>query len=285
MKILGKEVSKKIKDYIASNTLNKNIRLVIIRVGEDPASIKYTNNKLKAAEKVGIYCDLKVLPEDIQQREFDDIFEKTIKSDFTDGIIVQLPIPKHLNLDLVNNLYNKYPEKDVDGFSELNVGTLHLSKGYKTDFNIPCTAKGCIDMIDSTGYDLSGKVALVIGRSNIVGRPVARMLEQKNATVIQCHSRTTKEQIEKLGQQADVVIVAIGKAHCYKTSQFPNATIFIDVGINVNAEGKLVGDLLDDANIAEDGNKYISPVPGGVGPMTVANLLLNTYNSHERRIK
>ena len=285
MKIFGKQVSKSIKEYIYNNVPDDSgtedsdgPALVIIRVGEDPASIKYTNNKIKAAKECKIFPLLVELPEDTTQEKLDDTVEFFLDIFGINGLIVQLPLPKHLNTNKINELLNKYYMKDVDGFSYQNVAKLHLNE--KDFYHLPCTAKGCIDLIDSVNYDIAGKVALVIGRSNIVGKPVARLLEQRNATVIQAHSKTSIDQMKELGRLADIVVVAIGKPHAYKTSMFPHASIFIDVGINVDENGKMVGDILDDSGIAESENRFITPVPGGVGPMTVANLLLNTYNSY-----
>lgn len=282
MKILGKNVAKIIKDEIKENLeqLKDSVEpaLVIIRVGEDPASVKYTNNKVKAAKECGILPLLIEIPDDIDQENFDETVGFFLRTDSVHGVIVQLPLPKHLNSNEIDKLFDIYYEKDVDGFSYRNTAMLHM--GSNAEFNVPCTAKGCIDLIESTGYDIAGKVALVIGRSNIVGKPVARLLEQKNATVIQCHSKTSYENFRDLAKLADIVIVAIGKPHAYQTSLFPKATVFIDVGINVDENGKMVGDLLDDANVAYSEDRYITPVPGGVGPMTVTNLLFNTYKSY-----
>lgn len=283
MKILGKNVAANIKQNIISGLKHCTDKsnapsLIIIRVGDDPASIKYTNNKIKAAKECNFFPLLVEMPEDTDQTTLDETVDFFLKINEVNGVIVQLPLPKHLNTNKINQLLDQYYEKDVDGFAYKNVAKLHLAE--KDFYHLPCTAKGCIDLIDSTGFDLSGKIALVIGRSNIVGKPVARLLEQRNATVIQAHSKTSIDQMKELGRLADIVIVAIGKPHAYKTSMFPNATVFIDVGINVNENGKMVGDILDDSGIAESENRFITPVPGGVGPMTVANLLLNTYNSY-----
>lgn len=285
MVISGKEVSKVIKEYIKNKlSVNENIEdsacLVIIRVGNDPSSIKYTNNKIKAAKACHMFPLLVEMPEDTDQTVLDRTVEEFLMTYGVNGVIVQLPLPKHLNTNKINELFNKYPHKDVDGFSEVNVGKLNLNETSEW-FPIPCTAKGCIDLIEATNTTIEGKVALVLGRSNIVGKPVARLLEQKNAIVIQCHSKTSLPTFIELAPNADIVIAAIGKAGFYRTSMFPNAKVFIDVGINVAEDGKIVGDLEDDVNIANDPDRYITPVPGGVGPMTVANLLLNTYKSYE----
>lgn len=277
MLISGKEVSNKILMQIKEKNIinNKTPKLVIVRVGNDPASVKYTKNKKIAAEKCGVDCEIDVLDEDISLEKFNEYVSNKISTPEVSGVIVQLPIPKTLNLSEIEKVFAMFPNKDVDGLSLSNIGILHGEK--VTDKTIiPCTAKGCMDLIHETGISVEGKIALVIGRSNIVGKPVSRLLEQENATVIQCHSRTPKDKLLELGKLADIVIVAIGKPYAYKTSEFPNATVFIDVGINVNENGKLCGDILDDVDVKESESRYITPVPGGVGPMTVANLMYNT---------
>lgn len=286
MKILGKPIADEKLYCIKQNIIKEGLspKLVIVRVGNDPASVKYTNNKLKAASRCNILCTIDVLDENISLSDFNTIIHNHLISDI-DGLIVQLPIPKHLNLDYVNEWFKLCPIKDVDGLSTINIGKLHAGETDKPNeyIPIPCTAQGCMDLIHSTNIDINGKVAIVLGRSNIVGKSVARLLEQENATVIQCHSKTSKDKLEELGKQADIVIAAIGKPHIYETTMFPNASVFIDVGINVDENNKLCGDLLDTTGIADSTVRFISPVPGGVGPLTVANLMYNTYRSAKLR--
>ena len=283
MKIFGKQVSKSIKEYIYNNVPDDSgtedgdgPALVIIRVGEDPASIKYTNNKIKAAKECKIFPLLVELPEDTTQEKLDDTVEFFLDIFGINGLIVQLPLPKHLNTNKINELLNKYYMKDVDGFSYQNVAKLHLNE--KEFYHLPCTAKGCIDLIDSVNYDITGKIALVIGRSNIVGKPVARLLEQRNATVTICHSRT--QNMQEITKLADILVVAIGKTEYITANYIKPGAVVIDVGINRTDKG-LKGDVKFDE--VSELCSYITPVPGGVGPLTVACLMENTLILHNNK--
>ena len=273
MKILdGKALSLKIKNQIRENVLafkkqyNKEITLAVILVGENPASKIYVNNKIKAAEYVGIKSISLKLPDSSTQKEVEDLILSLSNDNSIDGILVQLPLPKHLDEDYLLNLIPV--SKDVDGFTEINSGKLSQGK----DCLLPCTPAGIIELIKSENIELSGKNAVVIGRSNIVGKPIANLLLKQNCTVTVCHSRT--KNIAHFSKNADVLVVAIGKP-CFVTGDMvKEGAVVIDVGIN-RTENGLKGDV--DYETVKDKASFITPVPGGVGPMTIAMLMKNTY--------
>ena len=240
--------------------------LAVIMVGDNPASHSYIRGKVKAAEFVGIDSKVLEFPENISERELLSAIENLNEDDGVDGILVQLPLPKHISEDKVIDAIAK--EKDVDGFHVLNVGSLWI--GDKCI--VPCTPKGCIHLIKSTGIDIKGKLAVVVGRSNIVGKPVAKLLLDENATVVIAHSRTAD--LKALTLQADILVVAVGKENVVTADMVKPGAVVIDVGMNRNAEGKLCGDV-DFAGVSEVAG-WITPVPGGVGPMTIAMLMKNT---------
>lgn len=268
----GKAISLAIKDEVKAQIPELEAKygrkpcLCVIIVGENPASQVYVRNKVKAAEYVGMKSLLLRLPEDTPEADLLATIQKLNADDEVDGILVQLPLPKHISEDKVIDAIAK--EKDVDGFHVLNVGSLWI--GDKCI--VPCTPKGCIHLIKSTGIDIKGKLAVVVGRSNIVGKPVAKLLLDENATVVIAHSRTAD--LKALTLQADILVVAVGKENVVTADMVKPGAVVIDVGMNRNAEGKLCGDI-DFAGVSEVAG-WITPVPGGVGPMTIAMLMKNT---------
>jgi methylenetetrahydrofolate dehydrogenase (NADP+)/methenyltetrahydrofolate cyclohydrolase len=240
--------------------------LTVVLVGENPASIVYVRNKIKACEEVGIKSVQHKLPETITHEELLALIRQLNASKDVHGILVQLPLPKQINEEEI--LEEISPYKDVDGFHPYNVGRLMIGNPVLQ----PCTPYGVMHLIDSTGVDLSGKDAVVVGRSNIVGKPMAMMLLKRNATVTVCHSKTT-DLVERV-KKADILVAAIGRAEYIKGEWVKQGAVVIDVGMNRSLEGKLVGDV--DFEGASERAAYITPVPGGVGPMTIAMLLKNT---------
>lgn len=278
--ISGKEISKSEKEKISQrvNALrNKGIapKLSVIIVGENPASQSYVRGKHKDCAECNIDSDNIALPESTTQQELLGIIEKLNKDTSVHGILVQLPLPKHIDEYAVINAIS--PEKDVDGFTALNVGNMNIGK----DCFIPCTPQGCVNMLEYAGVDMEGKDVVVIGRSNIVGRPVATLLTQKSATVTICHSKT--KNIEEKTRMADIIIIAIGRAGFLKGDMIKEGAVIIDVGINRNSAGKLCGDADFESCIEKVGK--ITPVPGGVGLMTRVNLLKNTVKAAENTVK
>ena len=271
MVILGKELANKIKLDI-KNKINSIIEsgnrkpcLVTILVGDNPASKVYVTNKEKACKEVGILPIVERYDESITEERLLNIIDMYNNNKYVDGILVQLPLPKHINSERVLNAID--PKKDVDGFHPENVANLWLKK----DCIVPCTPKGIIKLIDSTKVDLCGKNVVVLGRSNIVGLPVAKLCLDRNATVTICHSKTAN--LTEITRQADVLIVAIGKPKFVTSEMIGEDTIVIDVGIN-RVDGKLCGDV--DFDYVSKYANAITPVPGGVGPMTIACLMENT---------
>ena len=268
----GKAISLAIKDEVKAQIPELEAKygrkpcLCVIIVGENPASQVYVRNKVKAAEYVGMKSMLLRLPEETPEAELLATIARLNADDEVDGILVQLPLPKHISEDKVIDAIAK--EKDVDGFHVLNVGSLWI--GDKCI--VPCTPKGCIHLIKSTGIDIKGKLAVVVGRSNIVGKPVAKLLLDENATVVIAHSRTAD--LKAITSQADILVVAVGKENVITADMVKPGAVVIDVGMNRNAEDKLCGDV-DYAGVSEVAG-WITPVPGGVGPMTIAMLMKNT---------
>lgn len=268
----GKAISLAIKDEVKAQIPSLEAKygrrpcLCVIIVGENPASQVYVRNKVKAAEYVGMKSLLLRLPEETAEADLLATIARLNADDQVDGILVQLPLPKHISEDKVIDAIAK--EKDVDGFHVLNVGSLWI--GDKCI--VPCTPKGCIHLIKSTGIDIKGKLAVVVGRSNIVGKPVAKLLLDENATVVMAHSRTAD--LKALTLQADILVVAVGKEKVITADMVKPGAVVIDVGMNRNAAGNLCGDV-DFAAVADVAG-WITPVPGGVGPMTIAMLMKNT---------
>lgn len=272
MIIDGKALAQKTRDEIKQEVLKVTDKigrapsLVVILVGEDYGSSIYVNNKAKACEEVGITSHIYRLPEQASQGEVLELIDKLNSDKSVDGILVQLPLPKHINeADVLENIDYR---KDVDGLHVISSGRLLQNK----PTFLPCTPNGVIKMIESTGYEIEGKHAVVIGRSNIVGKPVSLLLQQKNATVTMCHSRT--KDLKYFTLQADIIVSAIGKSNFITADMVSPGAMVIDVGINRGADGKLTGDV-DFENVKGIAS-YISPVPGGVGPMTITMLLHNT---------
>ena len=272
----GKKVAASIRKEILEETRSLGEAgkpcpgLAVVIVGNDPASHIYVSNKEKAALEVGFNSFVHRLSENVSQEQLMALVEELNRSPEVHGILVQLPLPRHLNeKEVINAISSK---KDVDGFHPLNAGALFVGdKGL-----VSCTPKGCMRLIQETGVSLSGKKAVVIGRSNIVGKPVAMLLLQESATVTICHSRTKNLKEELL--QADVIVAAVGVPGLVTGDMVKEGAIVVDVGINRNEAGKLCGDVDFDSVAPKAG--YITPVPGGVGPMTIAMLLRNTLDAY-----
>jgi len=243
--------------------------LAVVLVGEDPASKVYVGSKEKACIALGMYSEVHRLPESTTEQELLALIDKLNNQDSINGILVQLPLPKHINEKAVIDAISV--EKDVDGFHPQSVGNLVIGD----DSLLPCTPAGVIELIKRSGIEISGKHAAVIGRSNIVGKPVAMLLLRENATVTICHSRTAN--LQEVVKQADIVVVAIGRANAIDASYIKPGAVVIDVGINRLENGKLAGDVDYESCLAEAG--YITPVPGGVGPMTITMLMKNTITA------
>lgn len=272
--ISGKEVSQKVKDEIKSQTkLLKDkgisVKLAVIIVGDDPASHIYVKNKKKACEYVGFESLEYALDENTSEEELLELIDKLNKDKTVNGILCQLPLPKHIDekkiIDSISSL------KDVDAFHPVNVGKIMIG-----DYEfLPCTPAGIMRLIESTSYDVSGKDCVIIGRSNIVGKPMAMLMLHKNATVTICHSRT--KNIEEKIKNADIVIAAVGIPKFVKGDMVKDGALVIDVGINRTSDGKLCGDV--DFDEVSKKASFITPVPGGVGPMTISMLMQNTLKA------
>jgi len=248
--------------------------LAVLLVGENPASQVYVRNKVKACADAGLHSVLERYDADMTEAALLARIDALNKDPAIHGILVQLPVPKHIDANKVIEAIA--PEKDVDGFHIASAGALMVGQpGF-----LPCTPYGCMKMFESIGYDLRGKHAVVIGRSNIVGKPMAMLLLQKNATVTICHSGT--KDLKAMTLQADVIVAAVGKVNVLTADMVKPGAVVIDVGMNRNAEGKLCGDV-DYAGVREVAG-HITPVPGGVGPMTITMLLVNTLESAERMV-
>lgn len=275
----GKALSQKVKDELKikvaefENKYGRKITLAVVLVGENPASQVYVKNKIKATEYVGMKSLAFYLPEDSTEQDVIDTVQSLAKDDNVDGILVQLPLPKHLDENKILDLIPA--NKDVDGFLAENVGKLTL--GLPT--TVACTPFGVTKMLESTGINFAGKNAVVIGRSNIVGKPMALLLLQMNCTVTVCHSKTVN--LKEICKQADLIVAAIGRPKFVTADMVKEGAVVIDVGIN-RTENGLVGDV--DYAAVKDIASYITPVPGGVGPMTIAMLLENTYLCAERKV-
>jgi methylenetetrahydrofolate dehydrogenase (NADP+)/methenyltetrahydrofolate cyclohydrolase len=271
----GKQIAQKLRNDIATKVekLDRAPGLAVILVGDDPASTIYVRNKDNACKEVGFYSEKINKSANITQQELLDEVIRLNNDDKIDGILVQLPLPKNLDTNLVIETIS--PEKDVDGFHSENIGKLMQNKANLR----PCTPKGVMTMLATTGIDLIGKDCVVIGASNIVGRPMAMELLNAGATVTICNSKT--QDLSGKLQRADVIVVAVGVAHLVKGDWIKKGAVVIDVGINRLETGKLVGDVDFESAIKNAG--WISPVPGGVGPMTIATLLENTLTAYQNR--
>lgn len=275
MIIDGKQLSKEIKAEIKQRVeelkqkYNEVPTLAIILVGNDPASETYVKNKDKAINFVGMEARVIHLEEDTKEEKVLSIIDELNKDDKINGILIQLPLPKHINTNKVINRVKA--TKDVDGLTEINTGRLALG----AEAVVPCTPAGVIKLIESTGETIEGKHAVIIGRSILVGKPVAQLLLQKNATVTMCHSKT--KDLKSITSQADILVVAIGNAKFIKEDMVKEGAIVIDVGIN-RVDGKVVGDV-DFDNVSAKAS-HITPVPGGCGPMTITMLIENTIKCY-----
>lgn len=246
--------------------------LVVVIVGEDPASQVYVRNKAKACEQVGMYSEVHQLPEATPQEELVALIESFNRDPKVHGILVQSPLPKHINEEEVVDAI--VPEKDVDCFHPVNVGNLMIGKPGM----LPCTPAGVIEVLKHIGVEIAGKHAVVVGRSNIVGKPMAMLLLREHATVTVCHSRTPD--LAAVTRQADILVAAVGRAKLIRAEHVKPGAVVIDVGMNRPADGKLCGDVDFDAVVDIAG--AITPVPGTVGPMTITMLLQNTLESARR---
>ncbi|SJZ42144.1 bifunctional methylenetetrahydrofolate dehydrogenase/methenyltetrahydrofolate cyclohydrolase FolD [Eubacterium coprostanoligenes] len=270
----GKAVSKKVKEDVKAECEQLKAKgiipgLAVIIVGDDPASQVYVHNKEVACEACGFYSVKYALPAETTQDELNALVDKLNKDDKINGILCQLPLPSHLDDKEVINRID--PLKDVDAFHPVNVGAIMIG-----DYNyLPCTPAGVMELIHSTGIDVSGKKAVVIGRSNIVGKPMAMLLLHENATVEITHSRT--QNLADITKEADILVAAIGKAKFVKADMVKDGAVVIDVGMNRDGNGKLCGDV--DFEDVKDKCSFITPVPGGVGPMTIAMLMKNTLTA------
>ena len=276
--INGKELAKKIREElkIEVNSLRKEgiiPKLAVIMVGNDKASEVYVRNKSKACNEIGIDFEEFLLDSNIEQEELIDLIKKLNNRKDVHGILLQSPIPEHLNIREAFDTIDY--KKDVDGFNPVNIGKLAIGE----DAFISCTPYGVTKMLEECNIPIEGKRAVIIGRSNIVGKPLIQCLLNKNATVTICHSKT--KNIAEITKEADILIAALGKPKFVKENMVKENAVVIDVGINRNEEGKLVGDV-DFENVSKKAS-YITPVPGGVGPMTIAMLMNNVVKAAKQK--
>ena len=276
----GIALSQQLRKQVAARTQALHLHgvqpgLAVILVGDNPASQVYVRNKVKACEEAGFHSLLERYDASLSQPALLEHIARLNLDERIHGILVQLPLPDHIDAQRVIEAIS--PEKDVDGFHIASAGALMTGlPGFW-----PCTPYGCLKMLDSIGYDLKGKHAVVIGRSNIVGKPMALMLLQRNATVTVCHSGT--QNLAHFTRQADVIVAAVGRRNVLTADMVKPGAVVLDVGMNRNDEGKLCGDV--DFEGVRQVASYITPVPGGVGPMTITMLLVNTLESAERVAK
>ena len=274
--IAGKKISQEIKDELKEKAAamakeGKKVALAVIQVGNDPASSVYVRNKKKACEYIGIESLSYELPEETTEEELVALIEKLNADVGVNGILVQLPLPEQINEEKIIQTIS--PDKDVDGFHMQNVGALCTGgKGY-----VSCTPLGIITLLKRSGIEIAGKRCVVMGRSNIVGKPMAMLLLRENGTVTICHSKT--QDMKEITRQADILVVAIGKPKFVDETYVKEGAVVIDVGIHRNAENKLCGDV--DFDKVAPHTSAITPVPGGVGPMTIAMLMNNCVSSVE----
>ena len=270
----GKEMSARVKARVAEEvaTLKAegiSVGLAVVIVGDDPASRIYVNSKKKACALCGIDSYEYALPASTTQEELLALVKKLCADDAVNGILVQLPLPSHLDEGQIIAAID--PKKDVDAFHAVNVGKIMIG-----DFDfLPCTPAGCMELIDSTGVSVEGKRCVVIGRSNIVGKPMAMLLLHRNGTVTICHSRT--KDLAAITREADILVAAVGRPRFVTADMVKEGAVVIDVGMNRLPDGKLCGDV--DFEAVREKAGYITPVPGGVGPMTIATLMQNTVTA------
>lgn len=277
--INGKELSKKIKKELKEKVKELkekgiNPKLAVIMVGDDAGSQVYVRNKSKACEKVGIEFEEYLFDDKLQEKELLQLIEKLNLDDSVHGILLQSPVPKHIDINKAFRTIS--PDKDVDGFNPINVGNLSIGE----DAFISCTPYGIVKMLEEYNIETVGKKAVILGRSNIVGKPMIQCMLNKNSTVTVCHSKT--KDIEEEVKRADIVIAAIGKPKFVKAHMVKEGAVVIDVGINRLEDGTICGDV--DYDEVSKKASYITPVPGGVGPMTIAMLLSNLVKAAKRSL-
>lgn len=269
-KALAQKIRENVKEDVEKLKLEGiNPKLSVIMVGNDSASAVYVKNKSNACKKAGIEFDEYLLPEETTEDELIELIEKLNNDDSVHGILLQSPVPRHINIDRAFDTIS--PKKDVDGFNAVNVGKLCIGQ----DCFISCTPYGIMKILEEYNIDPRGKRAVVIGRSNIVGKPMAQCLLAKDATVTICHSKT--QNLGEVVREADIVVAAIGKPNFITGDMIKEGAVVIDVGINRMEDGKLIGDVNFDE--AKEKASYITPVPGGVGPMTIAMLVANVVKA------
>ena len=274
-KVISAAVKERVKNEVAAlKEQGITTGLAVIIVGEDPASKVYVNNKKKACEALGIISEEYALPENTTQEELLSLIDTLNKKESINGILCQLPLPKHLDEAAVINAISA--DKDVDAFHPVNVGKI-MQGDY--DF-VPCTPAGIMEMLAFEGIEIAGKTCVVIGRSNIVGKPMAMLLLHKNGTVTICHSKT--QNLKEVCKNADILVAAVGRPNFVTNDMVKDGAVVIDVGIN-RVDGKLVGDV--NFNDVCEKTSYINPVPGGVGPMTIAMLMQNTLTAAKKQNK
>lgn len=284
MKIInGTALAKKIKSILAIEIeylvekYKRAPKLDLVLVGDDPASISYVNSKKKSCNAIGMECDLHVLPCNTSQAELLTLIDSLNKDASVDAILVQLPLPKHIDKNTIINAIDY--RKDVDGLHPMNIGLLTTSD----EAIIPCTPRGILSLLKEEDIEITGKHCVVIGRSNLVGNPMAQLMLKNNASVTICHSKT--RDLAYLTRQAEILIIAIGCPNLVHADMLKPGAVVIDVGIN-SVDGKLVGDIYNSIDVPsiEKLASAITPVPGGVGPMTIASLLQNTFDIYKRNI-
>lgn len=278
--INGKEIGQEIRTGVATRVQalkEKGITpgLAVILVGDNPASKTYVANKQKSCEQIGMYSELVKLPEDISEQALLEKIRELNERASIHGILVQLPLPQHIDEDKVIQTIS--PEKDVDGFSPISVGKMMLGQ----DTYLPCTPYGVMKMLEHAGIDVAGKHAVIVGRSHIVGKPMGQLLLQKDATVTYTHSKTPD--LPSFTKQADILIAAVGRANFITSEHIKEGAVVIDVGINRNQDNRLCGDV--DFDDIQGIASHITPVPGGVGPMTITMLLENTVQAAEKELE
>ena len=278
MKLLdGKKVKEKILNDLKKDIvmLERPLGLVVVQVGDDPASSVYVRQKEKMAETLGYTFRHVKLSGDVTEKDLLIEINNLNNDDLVDGILVQMPIPKHLNSKIIQNAISPY--KDVDGLTDINMGKLV----HNEDCLIPCTPKGIMSLLKYYKIDVEGKNVVIVGRSDLVGKPLASLMINNHATVTLCHSRS--RDLHKITKKADILVAAVGKPNLITKDYIKRGTVVVDVGINRLKDGTLCGDV--DFNDVKDKVSYITPVPGGVGQMTVAELAENTYKAYLLRNK
>ncbi|MBR6680718.1 MAG: bifunctional methylenetetrahydrofolate dehydrogenase/methenyltetrahydrofolate cyclohydrolase FolD [Clostridia bacterium] len=270
---IRQEIKQETEEFAAEHGFRPGLAVII--VGEDPASQVYVRNKKRACDEVGFYSESYELPASTTQDELNSLVDKLNKDDKIHGILCQLPLPKHLDENAV--ILRIDPKKDVDAFHPYNVGKIMIG-----DYSfLPCTPAGVMALLERSGIDITGKECVVVGRSNIVGKPQAMLLLHAHGTVTVCHSRT--KNLAEVCRRADILVAAIGKADFFTADMVKDGAVVIDVGMNRRADGKLTGDV-DFESVAPKAS-YITPVPGGVGPMTITLLMKNTLTAAKDSIK